>query len=881
MRIKWIVTGFVALVIAVAAAGVAILSTMDFEELRGVIEAKAKEATGRELKIAGPIDLKISLTPAIAVEDVRFANAAWGSRADMISIRRFELEVALLPLLSGDIQVKRLVLIEPDILLETDKEGRGNWEMTGAAEEAEEEAGPATLPSFDQVVIRDATLTYRNGKTGEEIRLRLTRLEGRAASASSPLDVVLDGAYNDAPFKAEGTLGSFEQLFGDGPFPVELSLEAGGATVTVEGRIAEPMTGRGLDLKIQARGQSLADLAALVGADLPPLGPYDLSVQVAQEGTTYTLTGLTAKIGSSDIAGNATIELGGARPMLSGSFTSGTLDLDDFAPPGAEGEGAAPAGAPPETAEQGLVFTEAPLPLDALGAVDAKIELSVKRLRLHLGLPLSDLDLSLVLEKGRLAVKPFSIGVAGGKLAGDFSIDAGKTPPSLAVKLSASGIDYGGLLKDLDVTDGVSGRLDAKVDLRGAGASLRAIAADLKGRIEVTGLTAKVGASDIAGDATIVLGGPRPALSGSFTSGTLDLDDLARLGVVGTAGAPAEAPPKTAEQRFVFTEEPLPFGALDALDAKIELSVKRLRLRDGLPLSDLDLSLALENRRLAVKPFSVGIAGGKLAGDFSLDAGKTPPPLTVNLTASGIDYGGLLKTFEVTDGVTGRLDAEIHLRGAGASARAIAASLGGRIEVIAGQGSVDNDLVQAAGAGLTQMLSGWSEGDGDLRLNCIVVRLPVEDGVATSEVILLDTAAVTVGATGSIDLRDESLDLRVTPQAKQASLMSLAVPFLVKGTLTEPTVGPDPIGTAVGVAKIAGLFINPLVAGAAIVLDSETADQNPCVAALERPAQGAAPGASAPSQETSVIEDAAKGVGAAIEGVGEGIAKGLKSLFGN
>ena len=386
--------------------------------------------------------------------------------------------------------------------------------------------------------------------------------------------------------------------------------------------------------------------------------------------------------------------------------------------------------------------------------------------------------------------------------------------------------------------DGVSGRLDAKVDLRGAGASLRAIAADLKGRIEVTGLTAKVGTSDIAGDATIVLGGPRPALSGSFTSGTLDLDDLARLGVVGTAGAPAEAPPKTAEQRFVFTEDPLPFGALDALDAKIELSVKRLRLRDGLPLSNLDLSLALENRRLAVKPFSVGIAGGKLAGDFSLDAGKTPPPVAVNLTASGIDYGGLLKTFEVTDGVTGRLDAEVHLRGAGASARAIAASLGGRIEVIAGQGSVDNDLVQAAGAGLTQMLSGWSEGDGDLRLNCIVVRLPVEDGVATSEVILLDTAAATVGATGSIDLRDESLDLRVTPQAKQASLMSLAVPFLVKGTLTEPTVGPDPIGTAVGVAKIAGLFINPLVAGAAIVLDSETADQNPCVAALERPDSG-------------------------------------------
>ncbi len=874
MKIKWIVTGLVALVVAVVVAGFAILSTMEFEELRGVIEAEAKEATGRELEIAGPIDLKISLTPAITLEEVRFANAAWGSRADMVSVRRFELEVALLPLLSGDIQVKRLVVIEPDILIETDKKGRGNWEIAAPAEtgeKAEEEAGPATLPNFDRVVVRDAVLTYRDGQTGEEFRVRLSKLAALKTSRAVPLEIAFEGAYNEVPFQVEGAVGLIRNLVGAEPYPVQLDVAVGGAKIAVDGRIAEPLTGEGIDLKIQASGQSLADLGALGGVALPPLGPYDLSAQVAQDGKGYKLTGLTAKIGSSDIAGNATIALGKPRPTLNGSFTSGTLDLDDFAPPGAEGTPAAPA--------------EAPLPLDSLKAIDAKIKLSVKRLRLHDSLPLSDLDLSLVLKKGNLKVKPFSVGVAGGKLAGGFSIDAGKKVPPLAVKLSASGIDYGGLLKDLDVIDGVSGRLDAKVDLRAAGASLNAIAAGLNGRIEVTGLTAKVGASDIAGKATIALGGRRPALSGSFTSGTLDLDDLARLGVGGTPGAPAEAQPKTAEPRFVFTEDPLPFEALDALDAKIKLSVKRLRLRVGLPLTDLDLSLALKNRRLAVKPFSVGIAGGKLAGGFSVDAGKKVPPVAVNLSASGIDYGGLLKDLDVTDGVSGRLDAKVDLRGAGASARAIAAGLGGRIEVIGGQGSISNDLVRTAGAGLTQMLSGWSESGGDLRINCIVVRLPVEGGVATSEAILLDTAAATVGATGSIDLRDESLDLRVTPQAKQTSLMSLAVPFLVKGTLSEPSVGPDPVGTAVGVAKIAGMFINPLAAGAALVMESEASDQNPCVAALDQPAQAPAQapaqGTTQPSQEKSPIEDAAKGVGDALEGVGEGITKGLKGLFGD
>jgi uncharacterized protein involved in outer membrane biogenesis len=344
-------------------------------------------------------------------------------------------------------------------------------------------------------------------------------------------------------------------------------------------------------------------------------------------------------------------------------------------------------------------------------------------------------------------------------------------------------------------------------------------------------------------------------------------------------------------QRYVFTEDPLPLDGLKAADAKIKLNAQRVVLPNGLALTGLEASLSLRGGKLVLEPFSAGFAGGTVTGSVSLDAGKKAPPLAVKLSAGGIDYGGLLKALEVTDGITGRLDAELDLRGAGASLRAIAASLGGRFEITGGQGGISNDLVQAAGAGVTQMLSGWTEGGSDLRLNCIVVRLPITGGVARSEVILLDTAAATVGGTGEIDLRDETLDLKVTPQAKQTSLMSLAVPFLIQGTLAEPKVAPDPVGTAVGVAKIAGLFINPLAAGAMIIANSETTDQNPCVAALERPAPASGGAAAQPQPKSTtesvteglggVVEGAAEGVGGVLEGVGEGISKGLKSLFGN
>jgi hypothetical protein len=94
MKIKWILTGLLALVVAVVVAGVAVLSTMEFEELRGVIEAEAEKATGRKLTIAGDIDLEISLSPAIAVEDVRFANADWGSRPELMALTQRSLASA-------------------------------------------------------------------------------------------------------------------------------------------------------------------------------------------------------------------------------------------------------------------------------------------------------------------------------------------------------------------------------------------------------------------------------------------------------------------------------------------------------------------------------------------------------------------------------------------------------------------------------------------------------------------------------------------------------------------------------------------------------------------------------------------------------------------
>ncbi len=302
MRI-WIPFAAIGGVIVVAiVAVVVLLSTRDVSSYKGLIEEKVKAATGRDLAIKGDLDLEISLTPAIAVEDVTFANAPWGSRPEMLKIDRLEAEVDLLSILFGTTKVERLVLIGADILLETDENGRGNWEFEERDEarrvdtdESEKEAlaeGDGALPEIYDVRIEDLTLTYRDGVTGETSGITLDRVRGTWPGPDAPVTIDIVGAVNGADVEAEVTLGP-----GLKNMPIKMTGRLAGADVGIVGVIAEPMKAEGLDLALSVAGNSLADLDRLAGSELPAIGPYRITAKLTDVDGAYRLSALDIKLG--------------------------------------------------------------------------------------------------------------------------------------------------------------------------------------------------------------------------------------------------------------------------------------------------------------------------------------------------------------------------------------------------------------------------------------------------------------------------------------------------------------------------------------------------------------------------------------------------------
>lgn len=304
MRWKTILIAVAGVILLIIVAAVVALRSMDFNKYKGLIAGQVKSATGRDLRIGGNLSLDIGFSPAVVVEDVSFANAPWGSRPDMVKVRRFEVEVALIPLIFRDIQVKRLILVQPDILLETDARGKGNWSLGDAAaatpppvKPGEAKSGLAAI-AVEKVRIEKGTLTYRDGRTKRATVLALDRLDLKAKGVTSPLEIDFAGAYGGKAFALAGTVGPLSEIqVPSRPYPVKLSLKAGGATVEVEGTIAKPMEAAGLDLKVRAKGNELAEVAKLADKSVPALGPFSVAAQVAGSAESLSVSGIDASIG--------------------------------------------------------------------------------------------------------------------------------------------------------------------------------------------------------------------------------------------------------------------------------------------------------------------------------------------------------------------------------------------------------------------------------------------------------------------------------------------------------------------------------------------------------------------------------------------------------
>lgn len=829
LRVALIVLAVV-LVIPVAAAA-ALLATFDADHYKPEIVAAIKRATGREVALNGTV--RILLNPALTLEasDASLGNAPNGTRPDMATLQRIEAEVALWPLLQGHVEITRLVLIHPDILLETDAEGHPNWRFHRPGG-----GGPAPMLSavakrvhgshFDiqSVRISNGTLTWRDGHSGNTRVVGLQRLDLSERSDDAPITVSGQVLYGGASIAVAGQLGSLARLrdaTAITPWQVRLSATAGNTELSANGTFTDPRHGRGYTLKIEGKSPDLAQLAPLLpGFQLPPLHDVAFAVQVN--------------------------DVGAAWPEPSAVVIhAGRSDLDTVVP--------------------GLMLSE----LDVSAPqFDQPVHISVQgnyantplKLVANLGAPMSLLP--------GISNSPFPIDITAEAAGASFAAKGGVAAPGqltgLDVKITAR-IPRLAALSPL-----VHRSLPPLTNIAFDGEVVDRNASYLEG-VVLKGIKLTMPEADVTGDAVLGLAGERPTLHATLAASLIDLDGVsaARAAPPSSATAPvgaptmaAPAPPvpsrnPTSQVRGLLSDRKLPIDQLKQADAELRMTIGLLR-SGGIEYRNVIAHVRLSDGHLHIDPLEGQLPGGPFEIHFDFNPNQPTTPISIVAHAPGLALKPLLVALGLPDDDTGALEVDADLHSSGDTPRTIAAGLTGHLGLALVNGTVDNRLLAYS---LDELLHdaklpttiGGATGHSDVR--CFAFRADANHGIATMRAFVLDMTHFRVTGAGTINFADETLELRLRPLVKVGG-SGVAIPVRIDGPMLAPRTQTDPsaagetrAGLATRLASRAGPLAPLLgaVEGDRLLGTADTGDCSPALALARggRPALLPAP----PKQE--------------------------------
>src|SRR2546423_15208662 len=121
MRLFWRILAAIGglLVVLIVAVAIAVRA-IDVNDFIAPIQKRVKEATGRDLVIRGGVDFKLSLEPELLIDDVSLSNVEGAKSSQMLTAKRIEGQVKLLPLLQRRFEIVRFKLIDPGVALQPD-----------------------------------------------------------------------------------------------------------------------------------------------------------------------------------------------------------------------------------------------------------------------------------------------------------------------------------------------------------------------------------------------------------------------------------------------------------------------------------------------------------------------------------------------------------------------------------------------------------------------------------------------------------------------------------------------------------------------------------------------------------------------------------------
>lgn len=370
------------------------------------------------------------------------------------------------------------------------------------------------------------------------------------------------------------------------------------------------------------------------------------------------------------------------------------------------------------------------------------------------------------------------------------TLDLKKATQSLHLKTSVTGdrLDSLNGILSLDLPPFKSYKAASELSMR-------------RNRIELTNFVIQVGKSQLTGMMTADKSGGKPEVTVELQSPLIQLNDFDVGEWSPEKSDEKQSRVEDGQQKksdVARTRELLSSEVLAKFNVRMNVKAEKVISGDD-ELGSGFLKATLKDGRFSVDPVRLNIPGGSFFLAASLKPDMKAPEASVRATIENFDFGVPVRQAKRESDMGGIINLDVDLKSSADSFEELLPNgsgyldFSGRLENLKA-GIIDLWAVNVIAAVLSRGKENKS------KINCLVGRWTMKDGLLTPDVFLIDTTKIRICGKGQVNFNNRQIDLKMTSSPKKAEYFSLATPIEVKGNFSDFGVGVQPgglFGTAV------------------------------------------------------------------------------------
>ncbi len=622
---------------ALLLAGVLIApGLINWNQYKPELAALAKEHTGRDIKVTGDISATLLPTPRLEIAGLELAGVDGGKSPHLLRVKKLEVVVELMPLLSRQVKVDKVFVEGLVLVLERLADGRNNWSFDQLAGAGGNKSGaPGGKAGGDrlgfeislrELIIRNGEISYLDGAGGGEQRVENLQLVSSIGSLNGPFSAQGSVTARGISVHFDGNIGKLGTAL---PVPIDLTLSIAGvkgAKLAFQGNasLAKPAPGVAGKLLLEADNVAalVAALAPKGAAAFPLAQALKLTADIEADAEAAKLEDIRLELAGSRIEGRIVAGFG-APTVVAAELTVKNLNLDKLLAAAANTKAPVRAEAKADESQAAPIWPELPT------GVNGTLALKADGVTLRGGLVRQGL-LKAELKDGRLTISDLRALLPSGsdvKLSGVLA-PVGESP-RMKARLEAGSSNLRGLLSWLGIDlNAPAGRLSSLT-----------VTADVVGKdriLLVPNLKLRLDATSINGSASYRLQ-KNPSFGLNLAVDRVNLDGYLPLSIGG------EGRSKTAEKTPPAAAIGGAVKGFERFDADVKLSIKQLTYQRK-SLRGLRFDAQLYDGVLNLRDVGIAnIGGGALKITGRVKGLNDRPVVDLKLVAKAKNLGTVAK----------------------------------------------------------------------------------------------------------------------------------------------------------------------------------------------------------------------------------------------